>query len=631
MNILRFFQKISTILLLISLIILPVFFLPITQEFFDTNKWMLFVGISLFIMLLWTGRLLFTGNTGISWSGTTLGLGLLAAASFVTLTIASFNKIDALLSPLGPITFLSSTLILFFGASLLSQKEKIILRLGLTVGAGIAGLAALYQHIGLGTLFFPTGTSFADPFFTPVGSTVSLLTYLTLMLPVSISVALHALKEKKETIAALSVVTTLLIVCGMGITLWTYAPLSSSRILPLSLGVAILRSSWNTLPHILFGVGSEKFFEVFTLHRPQSVNMTPLWNTGFTANASLALHIGSTLGIFGLICLIVFCIELVKEWGDHPVTKIQAGLFILLSFFAPPTFILIIIPVLFILSSDTHNTIGGKIQGFGRFLIAFFVFLITMLSFYGLFRWYSGERLLYQAFIASQSGNGSKTFILEEKAIKTNPMNASFRRAISQTCLMLAKSIISAAPQNEQGTPDLSDDEKTLLTNLVSRGIQEAKLAVILSPTNVNAWVNLAQIYQGLTGIAKESDTWAAAAFQKAMSLDPTNPVLHLNLGGLYMSLGRWEEAGKEFLLSIALKPNYIDGFYNLANAFRQKNDFDNAVKALEQTNLLVARGSTDEQKIQQEIIILRQEREQKGQTRQPTSLFVPQLKLPNR
>ena len=581
------------------------------------------------VLFGWTIRLLCTGNTGISWSGTILGLGLVTAASFFSLTFSSFNKMDAILSPLGPITWISATVILFFGSTLLSTRDKIILRLSLACIAGLAGLFALYQHMGMGKMFFPTDSPFSDPFFTPLGSTASLMTFLLLCLPISVAIAIHGLKEKKDAVAAVSFVTAAIIVVAIGITLVKYAPVAFSQILPLNVGFLLTRLSGNSIPHILFGVGPEKFFEVFTVFRPQSLNMSPLWNMGFSANASLFLHIATTMGICGIVSFIVFLVQLWKEWSMHLVTKIQAILCILLSLFAPPTLILILLFVLLLLSSDTQKMITGEIKGVSRYCIASLLLFITLFSLYGLLRWHQGERLIYASFKAADSGNGSQTFLWEEKAIKTNPMNPTFHMALSQTALSLSESLIMSAPTQDDAAPKLSDEEKTLLANLISRSIQEAKLAVTLSPLNVHAWLNLARIYQGLIGIAGQSDTWAIAAYQKAMTTDPTNPVLHLDLGGLYMSLNKYEEGGGEFIKAITLKPNYINGFYNLANAFRKMGDYDNAVKALEQTKMLVAKGSTDEGNIEQEIISILEEKKVKGTSNQPTSLYVPQLEMP--
>jgi len=499
----------------------------------------------------------------------------------------------------------------------------------MAITGGIAGLLLLYQQIGLGALLSPSNSTAGYPFFTPIGSPMGFLVFCILVAPISISIALHALKENKEVIAAVSVVTSVLTVLGIGIAIVKFGSLSYWKMLHLPTGLMFVRASWDSIVHFLFGVGPERFFEIFSLHRPASLNMTPAWDIGFSVNASLLLHIGSTLGIVGVLSFIVLCVGLWTGWSGHPVTRIQAALCILLAFFVPPTLIFIIVCTIFLLSSETPQPVKSELQGLGR-LVGIPLFLIIVISLYGLFRWYSGELLVYEALRASNTGNGTKTFILQERALKTNPMNPGFHMALSQTAILLAEGIIKNAPQTSSTMPDLSNEDKTLLTNLTSRGIQEAKLAITLSPSSVYTWVNLARAYQVLIGIAKDSDTWAIAAYQKAMTLDPTNPVLHLDLGGLYMSIEKYEDAGKEFIAALYLKPNYIDAFYNLAHAFRQKGDWDNAVKSLEQTKLLFKRGSPDEQKIEEEIIAILEEKKVQGSSNQPTTLFVPQLNIPN-
>ncbi|MFA5103133.1 MAG: hypothetical protein WC525_08260, partial [Candidatus Thermoplasmatota archaeon] len=390
----RFFAKVLKFFLLSSLIILPVFFLPVTRDFYDTNKWMLSTCLSFLVLLLWAGKLLRTGKIRVSWSYQTLGFGLMAIAAILSLTFSSFNKIEGLIAPLGPVTWITATILLFFGPSLLTEKEKIVLRLGLIILSGLAGLAVCYQQLGLATIFFPVGSPFRDSFFTPFGSTIGLLSYSLLCLPLGISIAYGAVKEKKDVIAALSFVTLILILMGAGITLWKFISLASSQLLPLPIGATLMVNSWNTLAHTLFGVGPERFFEVFTLYRPQTMNLSPVWNTAFHANASLVFHIGSTFGILGLCAFGLTLACMVKDWAGHRVTRIQVIIIIILSLFTPPTLVFIIVWIVFILSTDTHHGISEEVASLPRYVIALLVSILAVASLYGIIRWYRGEYLL---------------------------------------------------------------------------------------------------------------------------------------------------------------------------------------------------------------------------------------------
>jgi hypothetical protein len=629
MALLQRIHKITEILFLIGLMLLPFFFLPTTREYYDTNKWVLFLCLALIALGLWVGRFLIKKEAPIVFSRTTSAIGLLAIASILSLTIQSFNKIEGLVSLYGPITWISATILLFFGSAILTTTDRVILRLGLVIGAGIAGLLVIYQQLGIATMIFPQNSPFVDPMFTPLGSPIGLIMYSIVSLPISISIAMHAIQEKKELLSAIAVVTVVLTLVGTGIMMVRYIGIFPTQTLPIITGLRLTQASWNTITHSIFGVGPEKFFEIFTLFRPQSMNMSPAWNIGFTLNASLGLHIASTFGILGFVSLILFFIGMYHQWSHHWATLVQALCIIVWFMVAPPTFLAVLIPLLFLLSDEESKT-TIHMPGIFRIGVSIILCIGIACSFYGVFRWYQGERLLYKALQAAEENNGTKAFMLEEQALKTNPMNPLYHSMLSQTALLLTDGLIHAAPVDESGKPILSDEDKTLMTNLVGRSIQEAKKTITLSPTNVQSWVTLAKAYQGLLGIAKDADTWAIASYQKAMELDPTNPVLHLNLGGLYMSLNQYESAAKEFITAITLKPNYIDGYYNLANAFIQSGNWDQAVIALEQTKSLVAKNSTDAAKIEQEIITVLEEKKKKGLPQNPTSLSVPRLQIPN-
>ena len=132
--------------------------------------------------------------------------------------------------------------------------------------------------------------------------------------------------------------------------------------------------------------------------------------------------------------------------------------------------------------------------------------------------------------------------------------------------------------------------------------IREAKNAVALAPNNVFAWENLAGVYQTLMGVAQGADAWAVASLQQAIVLDPTNPTLRVSLGGLSVAQQNYEAAIQQFLLAVNLKPNYANGYYNLANAYRMMGANDRAVAALKTTLSLLTPDTTDYVKAKNEL-----------------------------
>ena len=106
---------------------------------------------------------------------------------------------------------------------------------------------------------------------------------------------------------------------------------------------------------------------------------------------------------------------------------------------------------------------------------------------------------------------------------------------------------------------------KREITKLIQQAIREAKVATVLNPTSAAYWENLAQLYRNLINFAEGSDQWAIAAYQQAITNDPINPRLRVNLGGLFYALGNYEAAIRRFENAVNLKPDYTNGYYNLA------------------------------------------------------------------
>ena len=68
---------------------------------------------------------------------------------------------------------------------------------------------------------------------------------------------------------------------------------------------------------------------------------------------------------------------------------------------------------------------------------------------------------------------------------------------------------------------------------LLQQAVREGKSAVSLDGLNANYWTNLATIYRDLIGVVDGAPDWSLSAYQQAVALDPTNPSLRLDMGGL--------------------------------------------------------------------------------------------------
>src|SRR6266568_262132 len=109
-----------------------------------------------------------------------------------------------------------------------------------------------------------------------------------------------------------------------------------------------------------------------------------------------------------------------------------------------------------------------------------------------------------------------------------------------------------------------------------------------------SSWIEvLASIYQNITGVAKNALAFSLDAYGRAIQLDPLNPLLRVNVGGIYYAAKNYDLAIRFFTDAANLKPDYTNAYFNLAIALRQKGDLQNAKLVADQTVSLLQKDTT--------------------------------------
>jgi tetratricopeptide (TPR) repeat protein len=212
---------------------------------------------------------------------------------------------------------------------------------------------------------------------------------------------------------------------------------------------------------------------------------------------------------------------------------------------------------------------------------------ITGISSYLLGKAYLAEYYFKKSLDGVIQNNGKTVYDNNRLAIINNPYIERFRLQFSQVNLTIANNILqnSLEKQNKQKdnqSNQLSENDRQNLYQAIQAAINEGKAAVALNPQKAQNWENLAVIYRNLINISQQADLWAISSYQRAIVLDPQNPVYRLNLGGIYYSLNNFDEAIKLFEQTIALKPDWANAHYNLAWADYQKGNYQRAVSGME-------------------------------------------------
>jgi Flp pilus assembly protein TadD len=609
--------KAQNVVLLI-LVIVPIFFLPFTQDFYETNKWYVLVGASIGALLLWSLNALAQKKATIAlgprfWAP--LGV---AAAGLLSLLIVSPNKVEAILSLFGPALFLGASLLLLIVAH--ERTVSGILRSLLPQAIVLLGLLALLQLTGVVGRMFPSVSWLADPLWTPAGGSLTLLALSLLTLPFLVEDGLKAHKQNHQASVLLYGIETVLVIAAAAATLAIAWGKFATLFLPLSAGWQIMLEALKRFPATLVGVGPENFLSAFSAGKPTLLNMTPIWNTRFLASATTALHMGTTIGLIGLAAFVFFLITLAPRALRSALDWARLGAIVVLLL-TPPSIAVFVFCIALLFLAEDHKKVV-HLSSYTSVTFGLLGLLAAAVLGFFLVRAWRAEHTYFRAYLTRQQTDGGTIQRTGQQAIRLNPYVAKYHEAYAQTNLILAAAIARQA--TSEGT--LSEEDRQAVTQLISQSVREGKLATQLAPTKVTSWETLARLYQSLIGIADGADAWAIASYQKAIELDPTNPGPRLELGSIYLAQKNIDAAVAHFAIATALKPDLANAHYNLANAFRVNGNIQAARDELLKTQALLTQGTDDYEKIAEELAAL-----DRGEEIIPSSTPVvsPPIELP--
>ncbi len=112
--------------------------------------------------------------------------------------------------------------------------------------------------------------------------------------------------------------------------------------------------------------------------------------------------------------------------------------------------------------------------------------------------------------------------------------------------------------------------------------------AVELNPDYVPSWVNFGYV---LTELGRYKE--ALDALAKALELEPENPEAHCNMGVMYMRTESHIMAESHLRRAISLKPDYVNAYSNLGLTLFKLGDVQGAAKIFQQAYQLAPRNIT--------------------------------------
>lgn len=609
--------------------LLPLIFLPVTAEYFLTQKAYLVLFGSLIAVLIYAARIVATKKIHSVFTPFTRLLVALLIIYSVSLLFASPNPIQSLYALPGGLIVIGGFILFYLITTCASgvQRTEIPVMQGYVYGviAAAAIIIAFYFKPLAGMSLSPE-LSFLKDQFSPIGNGLESLIVIGFAAVVAAAQILMSLKTGKHKASVLHMTMLgLTIIAGIMIGLIVFKPTDPTQMLklpPLSISWYAGLETLKNVKTAFIGVGIDNFDTLFTAIKPVTYNLTPLWNVNFSLARSALLHIWVETGLLGLIAMLLLAVYIVRELhGLMTQNDKELPLYILAGIYVgaillvlPPSFgsYSILFVYLAALAQKSMQYAKEPVEEFhlNKLPVLWLGIPLIMLMLTGVIAYYAGN--VYAAEIhfkrsidALRINDGKSVYENLQKAVQMNPRNERYRAQFAQLNLLLANNIARKAQQDQATDPkagdkpdnkenQLSQQDRQAIGQFVQQAISEGKALVALNPARASHWNTLAVIYRNIINVAEGAQAWTIAAYQEAIRRDPNNPQLYLNLGGVYYGQGDYESATTHFQRAVALKPNWANAHYNLAWAHYQNGKHQESVAVMKNVLLLIDKKSKD-------------------------------------
>lgn len=586
----NFIKSINVYILATLVFLTPLFFWTLTPNLFATPKQFLILLSVTVVLISYFSSVI--KSKSIVLPKSKLIYPLLAFISAITLNlIINVEGRPEALAGKGTLLLVLPLLSLL----ILTLKDKLNLGRVLSnifiISTSLLALHTLFQlTLATSLTFLPTFMQARS--FSLTGSIVTTLSLILMGVIAGIFTLKQSDEKLKPYYLGYLVLSTITLVAGVALLL----PGGS-----LTLDLIPYRESWSisldalkSLRSLLVGIGLSNYSLLYTAVKPLSLNLTTLWNTIPQTGTSELLTLLATTGLIGtlsFVWLVVSGYFLAKSSSLFSPLSLIYLLLVLSLIFLPGTvpiytLFFIVLPLL-----DHHEGSEFKLDKKNNLIIGIIGILLTLATYLYALKPTIAEYYMGLAQNALVKSDGKAVYDNHLKALNWYPSLTIYHLSYADVNLNLA----SALSQKS----DLTEVDRQTISSLISQSIREAKTAVQLRGNYSLAWQTLAKIYRNLINVADGADKFAIEYYGRAVSLDPANPLLRVEYGGLFYQLGNlakddtikltyFARAKNEFQTAIQLRPTYANAYYNLSKVFESEKDITNAYLAMQKvvTNL---------------------------------------------
>ncbi len=395
--------------------------------------------------------------------------------------------------------------------------------------------------------------------------------------------------------------------------LFTFAGNSIGGSLNNKLGISQVevRPSWSATAIVskaalsedpLFGIGPNRFANIWTAHKPDGINSTIFWNTDFNYGIGFLSSFLVTNGIIGFLATLLFvglfiwvAFRALVKTGSSAFSRYlvlssllgSAYLWVFSIIYVPAASIWII--TLFLtglllvalredkaLGMVSLNTADKAAPNFISVLVLVFALISAVW-----FGWSVTVKLaanidFQRAVIAANAkGDLDAAETLATRALTLAPSD-SYTQFLSSVYLARINVLL--------GRTDVSQaDAQKMFQDYLSKSIQAANAGIAIDPTDYVNYTTLGRVFEAVVPLniqgAYEN---AKQAFEKSLALNPSNPETYLFLARLE-SAKKDNKAALEYIAkALQQKNDYAEAIFLLSQIQTQEGDLVSATKSVE-------------------------------------------------
>lgn len=628
------FERITKVSLYLLCFLIPLWFLPVTQDALVYQKQALLVVLVFLALLTWLGKAVQQGELSFRVTWLYLPMALVVLVFGIATLLSSWkygsfwgwplDVTDSFLS----VTFFALLSVVIVNAIQQSSQLFQLLFLLLISGA-VAGLFALLQMYNIFLLPF----SFAKASsFNTVGAANSVAILAAVLLPLALVLAAAAKPLLRwflwsmvvlflfilaainffDAWVALTVGLLILLAFGMWNVRkrtefgWVSFPLAliivalfftmfrvslpGAPTAPVEVSPSV-QGEWQITKQVLkekpaLGSGPGTFVFNYTKYHSPSLNQTVFWGTRFSSGASEVLGWLSTKGVLGMIAFVLLAgislflgvKTLLRSSQDAFSWMMGLGL---LASFGGIVSAFVLYPSNFVLSFVFWVLLGGlgvfigerikKVQVASQSFVALgSSFVFLLVLIFGLGLLFVGGQK-YTAELRYLNGAQKSQQGDVEGAIRDVVSAATLNPSVDLYWRDLSQLYLSMVNRVSQDA-SLSQEEKQQQTQAaIQSAVNATQRSTAVSPANIANWNVQGFVYRSIIGVPG-ADALALGAYEKAKALEPSSPFSWTELGRVYLLQGQSlaSQKGKEAQRDDAL----AKALENLQKAIELKADY---------------------------------------------------------